>query len=230
MFILTEPTPNPEALKFIPEAPLCEGRTHAFERDGFRPSSSALAARLFEIEGVGRVFIAPEFVTVTRAERGPPWSVLRYLVIPAIADHLASGLPAVCAADEAAAAPDDAIAAEIREVLARHVKPGVSRDGGEILFERFDRDSGVLWIRMQGACGGCPSSRLTLKAGVEAIVRRFVPEVSGVEEIAGEASEREPAASRLKRWMGGLGAKAEGRQGPVFTHAGREMRRRSEAP
>ena len=226
MLVLTEQTPNPDALKFIPElpagAPLTRGATHAFARDGFDAARSALAAALFEQEGVERVFLAPDFVTVTRAADGPPWSVLRYEVIPRIADHLQSGAPAV--ADDLPPAEDEAgdqVEWEIRQVLGLYVRPGVARDGGDVLFERFDADTGVLWIRMQGACGGCPSSRLTLKAGVEQIVRRYVPEVVRVEEI--EAAERPAEPSRLRRWIESFGDRGSGAR-PVFTHAGREIR------
>lgn len=226
MLVLTEQTPNPDALKFIPElaggARLTRGATFAFARGDFDPARSELAAALFELEGVERVFVAPDFVTVTRAAGGPPWSGLRYQVIPRIADHLQSGAPAVAndtppGEDQA----EDQVEWEIRQVLGLYVRPGVARDGGDVLFERFDADAGVLWIRMQGACGGCPSSRLTLKAGVEQIVRRYVPEVTRVEEIEDRAEPAGP--SRLRRWIEGFGGGGGGAR-PVFTHAGREIR------
>ena len=225
MLILTEPTPNPDALKFIPETPLTAGATYAFQRQEFDAAASPLARRLFALAGVERVFVAPDFVTVTRAPGAATWSRLRYEAMDAIAEHLGSGEPAVVEAEHAADPVHDQVEAEIRQVLADYVKPGVSRDGGEILFDRFDHDTGVLWIRMQGACGGCPSSRLTLKAGVEAIVRRYVPEVIRVEEAAGEP--RAPAGpSRLRRWIDSFGGSgAGGGKRPVFTHAGREMSR-----
>ncbi|RAK53833.1 NifU family protein [Phenylobacterium soli] len=230
MLVLTEQTPNPDALKFIPElapgARLTEGATYALARSGFDAARSTLAAALFGLAGVERVFVAPGFVTVTRAAAGPPWSALRYAVIAAIAEHLASGAPAI--ADDSPPVEDagqDPIEEEIRQVLGLHVRPGVARDGGDVLFERFDADTGVLWIRMQGACGGCPSSRLTLKSGIEQIVRRYVPEVARVEEIGGAPA---PAgASRLRRWIEGFGGRGAGAR-PVFTHGGREIPRRPE--
>lgn len=226
MLVVTEQTPNPDALKFIPElsgeARLTHGATYAFTRGAADLARSPLAAQLLALEGVERVFVAPDFVTLTRAAAGPSWSELRYQVIPVIADHLAAGDAAV--ADDAPPAEDqaeDQVEWEIRQVLGLYVRPGVARDGGDVLFERFDADSGVLWIRMQGACGGCPSSRLTLKAGVEQIVRRYVPEVSRVEEIG--AAEAPPEPSRLRRWIESLGGRGGGGKRPVFTHAGREM-------
>lgn len=229
MLVLTEQTPNPDALKFIPElagdARLTRGATYAFTGGEAELGRAPLAAALLALAGVARVFIAPDFVTVTRAAAAPPWDELRYQVIPIIADHLASGAPVVSGdlppGEETA---EDQVECEIRQVLGLYVRPGVARDGGDVLFERFDADSGVLWIRMQGACGGCPSSRLTLKAGVEQIVRRYVPEVSRVEEVG--AAEAPPEPSRLRRWIESFGGRGGGAR-PVFTHAGREMPPRS---
>ncbi len=226
MFILTERTPNPDAMKFTPHVQLTDGASFSFSQEDFADGASALAARLFALAGVSRVYIGPEFVTVTRARGGPPWATLRFPAIAAIADHLETGEPAVAQASSAdAQACDGSIEAEIRNVLARHVQPGVARDGGEILFDRFEPATGVVWIRMQGACGGCPSARLTLKAGVETILRRYVPEVLGVEESAGEAVGP-PAAARLKTWLAGLGGRDGPPQRPRFTHGGKDMARR----
>jgi NFU1 iron-sulfur cluster scaffold homolog, mitochondrial len=220
---LTERTPNPDAMKFTPHVRLTRDASFSFAREGFDPDRSALAARLFALAGVGRVYVASDFVTVIRTPDAPSWAELRYPALTAIADHLASGEPAVAGASSGMAlAGEDPVEEEIRNVLVRHVQPGVARDGGEIVFDRFEPDTGVLWIRMQGACGGCPSARLTLKAGVENIVRRYVPEVSCVQEAAVEAEPRR-AHSRVKGWLASFG----GRQDPPprvrFTHAGREM-------
>lgn len=218
MFIVTERTPNPDAMKFVPHLRLTEGATWWFERSGFDPALSPLAAALFAIAGVQRVFIAPDFVTLTREAAGPGWDELRYAVIAALADHLESGAPIVLA-EAKPSAPADEIEDEIREVLGRHVRPGVARDGGDVLFDRFDADSGVLWIRLQGACGGCPSARQTLKAGVERLVRRYVPEVVRVEEASAELTA-EPPGLRLKRWAEQLGQPVGARPATVFTRSG----------
>jgi Fe-S cluster biogenesis protein NfuA len=172
------------------------------------------------------VYVAPEFVTATRSPTGQPWPPLRLAVIAAIADHLESGAEAVGgdAVRDAAAAPTTAteedIVSEIRSVLHLWVKPGVARDGGDILFDRFDAGTGVLWIRMQGACGGCPSSRLTLKAGVERIVRRYVPEVLSVEETMDVAIA--PPRSRLEGWPASLPAHTGTEKRPIFTYGSRD--------
>jgi Fe-S cluster biogenesis protein NfuA len=150
-------------------------------------------------------------------------------VISALADHLDSGRPAVTAAAGAVEA-GDRIEGAIRQALELYVRPGVARDGGDVLFERFDADSGVLWIRMQGACGGCPSARVTLKSGVERIVRQHVPEVARVEETTdgAEAASEPPsrgAGARLADWARALTGRTASAPGTVFTHAGRDVRR-----
>lgn len=226
MFILTEATPNPEALKFIPHARLTDGDTFSFERDGFDAARSALAVRLFELEGVRRVFIAPDFLTISREPGGPGWDRLRPQAITALADHLVSGEAAVAeAGDEAARAGEDVdeVEEDIRQVLGLLVGPGVASHGGEVLFDRFDAGTGVLWIRMRGACGGCPSSRLTLKASVERLVRSHVPEVLRVEETR-EQAPRPSVADMLKRSVEAFAGRGEPRPRTLFTHAGRELK------
>lgn len=138
MFMLTERTPNPDAMKFTPDVQLTDGASFSFLREDFADGASALAARLFALAGLSRVYIGPAFVTVTRASSGLPWATLRYPAIAAIADHLETGEPAVALASSAdAQACDGSIEVEIRNVLARHLQPGVARDGGEILFDRL---------------------------------------------------------------------------------------------
>lgn len=217
MIILSERTPNPEAMKFLPQARLADGPALAFEPD---TQGSPLAARLFALPGVRRVLIAADFLTVTRDPDGPPWSELRYAVIGAIAEHLDSGEPAVLEGGGGIAQPASGggIEDEIRDVLGRYVRPGVAADGGDILFDRFDPATGVLWIRMQGACGGCPSARLTLKANVERIVRRFVPEVLEVSEAVSEAADPAPP-SRLKAWVSSFKGGAGPRPRTLFTRS-----------
>ena len=207
MFILTEQTPNPDAMKFVPHVQLTDGAAFAFTRADFDPRQSPLAERLFALTDVAAVYVTPAFVTVTRSSTARPWPALRIDAIAAIADHLESGAAAIAhdAVGDVAPSPpttatDEEIEAEIRSVLHVWVRPGVARDGGDILLDRFDARTGVLWIRMQGACGGCPSSRLTLKAGVERIVRRYVPEVLSVEEAVADAATPSPLRASKTGW------------------------------
>lgn len=228
MFILTEQTPNPGAMKFSPHVRLTNGPPRTFRRGDFTPEQSALAAALFALPDVAAVYVAADFVTVTLAPGGQPWTDLRLPAIAAIADHLDSGAPAIAnetatdAGSPAASATDRDLLEEIEGVLSHWVRPGVARDGGDILIDRFDTLTGTLWIRMQGACGGCPSSRLTLKATVERMVRRYVPEVLQVEDAGAEEPGLSPA-SRLKGWLARLPAAAGPPRRPVFTHGGRAI-------
>jgi Fe-S cluster biogenesis protein NfuA len=224
--IAIERTPNPDAMKFAPDARLTDGQARSFSRTDFVAHQSPLAARLFAIADVSAVFIAEDFVTVTRDAGGRPWAKLQPEALAAIADHLASGAAALAAeatTPQPAPVSEEEVEAEIRDVLGRWIRPGVARDGGDILFDRFDNQTGVLWIRMQGACGGCPSSRLTLKATVERLVRRYVPEVLRVEEVGAGAEPGRP--SPLAAWLKGRPVPDGSGTRPVFTHRGREVRR-----
>ena len=183
MFIQTEPTPNPNALKFLP------GREVAVEPREFRTideaAASPLAEALFELEGVSGVFFGADYVSVTREARGPGWADLKPAVLTAIMDHFMSGAPLLRDGGEIAdaAGEDSELVAEIKALLDSRIRPAVAQDGGDILFDDFDEASGVLTLRMRGACSGCPSSSATLKAGVEQMMRHYIPEVTRVEQV-----------------------------------------------
>ncbi|MFM8821264.1 MAG: NifU family protein [Phenylobacterium sp.] len=186
MFIQTEPTPNPQVLKFLPGRAVMESGSRDF-RDPEDAAASALAAEIFGLEGVNRVFFGADFLTVGKLVSAD-WDHLKAPVLAAIMDHFTSGRPLFEAADESAPA-DDAyegetaqVVAEIRELLDTRIRPAVARDGGDILFDRFEADSGTVWLHMRGACAGCPSSSATLKAGVENMLKHYVPEVVRVEQ------------------------------------------------
>lgn len=187
MFIQTEATPNPDTLKFLP------GRT--LSADGSREflspeeaAASPLASALFAVEGVERVFFGADFVAVGKAAGGLDWSQIKAPVLAAIMDWFTSGAPLYSDAAPEAAAQEHyegeaaQIVAEIKDLLDSRVRPAVAQDGGDILFDRFDPESGVVWLHMRGACAGCPSSSATLKAGVENMLRHYVPEVTRVEQ------------------------------------------------
>ncbi|MFD3264824.1 MULTISPECIES: NifU family protein [unclassified Phenylobacterium] len=189
MFIQTEPTPNPEVLKFLPgQTVLAEGSRDF--RSPLEAEASPLAADLFEIDGVDRVFFGLDFVTVGK-HPDHDWPHLKAPVLAAIMDHFASGRPLfTTAADGESGHDDDAVydadtaqvVAEIKDLLDTRIRPAVAQDGGDILFNRFEPDTGVVWLHMRGACSGCPSSSATLKAGVENMLKHYVPEVTRVEQ------------------------------------------------
>jgi Fe-S cluster biogenesis protein NfuA len=187
MFIETEATPNPATLKFLPGRDVLGSRgTADFTSPAEAAGRSALAERIFQVGQVARVFLGADFVTVTKTDDAD-WALLRPRVLGAIMEHFLSGLP-VLEAGEANGEPgedfdpaDAEIVAQIKELLDTRVRPAVAGDGGDIIFRGF-RD-GIVRLRMQGACSGCPSSRATLKHGVENMLRHYVPEVVAVEQV-----------------------------------------------
>jgi Fe-S cluster biogenesis protein NfuA len=178
MFIQTEQTPNPATLKFIPgRAVLDEGTADFATQEA--ASRSPLARRLFEVEGVSRVFLGSDFVTVTKSADSD-WQVLKPAILGGIMEHFTSGEPVIASAAPAGSAgeaseDDDEIVSQIRELLDTRVRPAVAQDGGDIIFQRFE--DGIVYLHMQGSCSGCPSSTATLKMGIENMLRHYVPEV-----------------------------------------------------
>lgn len=192
MFIQTEPTPNPEVLKFLPGREVMAEGARDF-RDAEEAQASPLAADLFDIEGVTRVYFGGDFITVGK-HPSFDWPHLKAPVLAAIMDHFTSGRPLFAGEGEAQSGGHDEgvyegetaqIVAEIKDLLDTRIRPAVAQDGGDILFSRFDVETGVVWLNMRGACSGCPSSTATLKAGVENMLKHYVPEVTGVEQTMG---------------------------------------------
>ena len=156
--------------------------------DAEAAAASPLAEALFAVHGVTGVFFGPDHVAVTRAAEGPDWTQLKPQVLTAIMDHFVSGAPLfrgeAAGEGHAGGQDDDEVVREIKALLDSRVRPAVAQDGGDILFESFDAGTGVLTLRMRGACAGCPSSTAPLKAGVEQMMRHYVPEVLQVEAAA----------------------------------------------
>jgi Fe-S cluster biogenesis protein NfuA len=187
MFIETEATPNPATLKFLPGRDVLGGRgTADFTGPAEAAGRSALAERIFQVGDVARVFLGADFVTVTKVHDAD-WTLLRPRVLGAVMEHYLSGMPVVEAGEAEGEHGDDfdpadqEVVAQIKELLDTRVRPAVAGDGGDIVFRGF-RD-GIVRLHMQGACSGCPSSRATLKHGVENMLRHYVPEVLRVEQV-----------------------------------------------
>jgi Fe-S cluster biogenesis protein NfuA len=181
MFIQTEQTPNPATLKFLPGRAVMPSGTADFpSRDS--AGRSPLAIRLFGVDGVRGVFLGSDFITVTKDSEAD-WHVMKPAVLGALMEHFTSGEPVVGDADAlgAAAAEDDEITAQIRELIDTRVRPAVAQDGGDIIFHKFE--DGVVYLHMQGSCSGCPSSTATLKAGIENMLRHYIPEVVEVRPV-----------------------------------------------
>jgi Fe-S cluster biogenesis protein NfuA len=181
MFIQTETTPNPATLKFLPGREVMAQGTANFA-DSAAAHRSPLAQRLFGIEGVTGVFLGSDFVSVSK-DAAADWYQLKPAVLGAIMEHFTEGAPVILAVDNSTAEgeEDDEVTAQIRELLETRVRPAVAQDGGDIIFHRFA--DGIVYLHMQGSCSGCPSSTATLKAGIENMLRHYVPEVVEVRAI-----------------------------------------------
>jgi Fe-S cluster biogenesis protein NfuA len=182
MFIQTEPTPNPATLKFLPGRPVLDAGT--FEATSAAEAErSPLAKALLEIPGVRGVFLAPDFISVTKGEG--EWTHLRPAVLGVVTEFFLSGAPALsgtsAAQQEFYDSADQDVVDTIKDLIETRVRPAVAGDGGDIIFKGF-RD-GVVYLGMKGACSGCPSSTATLKHGIENLFKHFLPEVKGVEQM-----------------------------------------------
>ena len=177
MFIQTEQTPNPATLKFLPGRDVMESGTADFP-DPESAGRSPLAERLFQIEGVSGVFLGSDFVTVTKAEE-KEWYLLKPAILGVIMEHFTAGRPVILAGagedSDGASAEDSEVVKQIRELIDTRVRPAVAQDGGDIVFRSFE--DGVVYLHMQGACSGCPSSTATLKMGIENMLRHYIPAV-----------------------------------------------------
>lgn len=191
MFIQTESTPNPATLKFLPGQTVLESGTADFPAPE-TAGTSPLASRIFAVEGTAGVFLGNDFVTVTKAD-GVEWDHVKPAILGAIMEHFQSGQPVVSGGPGEAdghgqgghaahEGPDGEIVVQIKELLDTRVRPAVAQDGGDITFHGFER--GVVYLHMQGACAGCPSSTLTLKMGIENLLRHYIPEVIEVRPVA----------------------------------------------
>ena len=185
MFIQTESTPNPATLKFLPGQVVLPVGTADFPTEE-AAQTSPLAQRVFAVDGVTGVFFGPDFVTVTKQD-AIDWSHIKPAILGAIMEHYQSGQPVM--GDESGTVghakhdgPDEEIVNQIKDLLDTRVRPAVAQDGGDITFHGFDH--GVVYLHMQGACAGCPSSTMTLKMGIENLLRHYIPEVTEVRPVA----------------------------------------------
>ncbi len=194
MLIETEQTPNPATLKFLPGRAVMTAGTRDFASPE-EAEASPLAEALFDLGDVTGVFFGRDFVSVTAAP-GVPWSNLRTDVISILLDHFSADMPLfrggsardinvpADGADDGLPGDDPAdadVIAQIRELIDTRVRPAVANDGGDIVYRGFER--GTVYLRMQGACAGCPSSTMTLKNGIEQLLKHYVPEVTDVRAV-----------------------------------------------
>jgi Fe-S cluster biogenesis protein NfuA len=190
MLIRTEQTPNPATRKFLPGQVVMEAGTRDFA-DAGSAEVSPLANALFESGVVEGVFYGRDFISVTAAP-GVSWTDLEPVVLEILLDHFITGAPLFAAGSAAAIHvaddapfdedPEDAdIIEQIKELIETRVRPAVAQDGGDIAYRGYKE--GRLFLSMHGACSGCPSSTVTLKRGIESLIRHYVPEVESVEAV-----------------------------------------------
>jgi Fe-S cluster biogenesis protein NfuA len=191
MLIQTETTPNPSTLKFLPGRRVMEVGTRDFATPE-DAEASPLAEALFSLGDVEGVFFGRDFISVTAAP-GSDWAALKPQVLGVLLDHFASEAPlfrpatagAIEIEDAAGALDDDPedaeIVAQIRELIETRVRPAVAQDGGDIVYRGFK--GGTVYLALHGACSGCPSSTMTLKNGIEGLLKHYVPEVEAVEAV-----------------------------------------------
>ena len=182
MFIQTEATPNPATLKFLPGTEVMGSNGTANFTEAAGATSSPLAVRLFEIDGVDGVFLGADFVTVTKGD-AMEWDVVKPRVLAAVMDHFTQGVAVMNATEGSvdSGEGDSETVKQIKELIETRVRPAVAQDGGDIVFRSFEE--GVVYLHMQGACAGCPSSTATLKNGIENMLRHYVPEVQEVRAV-----------------------------------------------
>jgi len=188
MFIQTESTPNPATLKFLPGREVMGEASVADFPDAKSAERSPLARALFANSDVTRVFFGSDFISVTKSDTSE-WQHLKPSILGAIMEHFTRGAPLLESAgaeesDDESFSDDDAeIVSQIKELLDTRVRPAVANDGGDIIFRAFDGSSGVVSLHMRGSCAGCPSSTMTLKNGIENMLRHYIPEVTAVEAV-----------------------------------------------
>jgi Fe-S cluster biogenesis protein NfuA len=185
MFIQTESTPNPATLKFLPGREVLPEGAMDFP-NAETASASPLAQRLFAVGGVEGVFLGADFVTVTKGEG--EWQHLKPMLLGAIMEHFTSGAPVIAeegastaSAHAAYDGEDEEIVMQIKDLLDTRVRPAVAQDGGDIVFHGYKE--GTVFLHMRGACAGCPSATMTLKNGIENLLRHYIPEVELVEAV-----------------------------------------------
>jgi Fe-S cluster biogenesis protein NfuA len=182
MFIQTEKTPNPATIKFIPGVPVTNKGGYDFKSPE-DAANAPLAQRLFSIAGVKGVFFGTDFVSVSKSD-DTDWNMLKPMILAALMEHLSTGQKVMDEnATDSDSGEDDPIVFQIKELIATRVRPSVMMDGGDVVFDSFE--DGVVYLSMRGACSGCPSASMTLKMGIENMLRHYIPEVTEVRQAGG---------------------------------------------
>lgn len=185
MFIQTETTPNPSTLKFIPGVEVLKDRTAQFNNKD-DAAKSPLAITLFDLGDITAVFLGSDFISVTKSDE-VEWDTVKAPILTAIMEHFTAGKPVIeeenkkTEPQSEGEGNDDALVVQIKELIETRVRPAVAQDGGDIIFHSFNE--GIVKLELHGACSGCPSSTITLKNGIEQMLKHYVPEVEAVEAV-----------------------------------------------
>jgi Fe-S cluster biogenesis protein NfuA len=186
MFIQTALTPNDNAIKFLPGVVISPECPVHFSDIKDASSKSSLAVKLFSINNVEAVFFGADFITITKSEQSD-WQILKPEILMVIMDHLVAGFPVFDSithnnlGSESTFVAETEIEKQIIEIIENNVRPSVAMDGGDIIYKGFV--DGVVRLELRGACSGCPSSTITLKHGIESMLKHFIPEVQSVEAV-----------------------------------------------
>jgi Fe-S cluster biogenesis protein NfuA len=183
MFIQTEITPNPDTLKFLPGKPVINGDPQEFDKS-HQIQNIPLVSDLLAMTDVNGVFLGNGFVSITKTSEAS-WAVMKPAILEALMTYFSHRdlISSPLLPQEALPLDESPIACEIRDILESRVRPAVAQDGGDIVFDHFDQDQGIVYLKLKGACAGCPSSTATLKNGIENMLRHYIPEVQAVQAI-----------------------------------------------
>lgn len=191
--IQTEETPNPSSLKFIPvgvEGPVLDSIS-GMDFTSDTSHNSPLVTRLFQIDGVVGVYFGNDFITVRKSSH-LNWDTIQTHISDTIRDFFAEGIPVmeetplVEINGDGDGDGDDEVSIQIKDLLTTRIRASIQADGGDIFFEKFDPTTGIVYVRLAGACTGCPSSTITLKYSVENMLKHYIPEVKGIHQIENE--------------------------------------------
>ncbi|XP_059374328.1 NFU1 iron-sulfur cluster scaffold homolog, mitochondrial-like [Carassius carassius] len=187
--VLTQDTPNPRSLKFLPGKPVLGMGTRDFPTSN-SAESFPLARDLFQIEGIKSVFYGPDFITLTKTDDDVEWTDIKRHAIDVITKFFESGEAITTGATHAESSvteDDDEVVLMIKELLDTRIRPTVQEDGGDVIFKGFE--DGTVKLKLVGSCTGCPSSTVTLKNGIQNMLQFYIPEVDMVEQVEDEVDE-----------------------------------------
>lgn len=201
LFIQTAETPNENALKFLPSMNILrENETREF-LSGREAACSPLAMKLFAVDGIKSIMLGSNFITIEKTADDSEWSLLKPEIFSILTESLTNGTPIIAEGSELSNdmgfnEDDDEIVSMIKELIFTRIRPAIQDDGGDIEFVNFEEDSGTVYLRLKGACRSCDSSSVTLKNGIESMLKHYIEEVQEVKQVD-ESIDESPAQFEL---------------------------------